>query len=548
MNNKWLFPIIFLLIINSLVLGQANFTVTPQLVELELVPGAKRSFKVLLVNESEKDTNRFRIFTADVFETEEGNYRVIDKGTSIFSCADWITPDSMELTLNPKQGKEISFEVKAPLKVNCARYASIVFALVPKVTPFGENEVGAGVTFHFRIPVQLEVTIKSPHTPRPKNIEITNIEIIPATEDRKYARLLKDAAKNALVVRATVNNQGDMHIKAKGRLVLTDRKGKRLREVPLGAGRGMVLPQTKVKFVSVIKRPLPGDYVAEAILNYGGTSPAIARLPFSVARKIITKDRSFISTQAIGLTLGTEFVDISIPPNSYRTKMLTVTNEDIEPIRVKINLKYLQYDENGDIVASNSGDDRFSCLDWITLEPKEFEIGSGAKKTVKLEIKVPEAMPGGRYACIDMQALLASTKDTTLPTSFRIPILLSIPGKAEKKGEITKVEVSAHNPPGFVVYFKNLGNIHLKPATKVELKFLPKVVSRRDLTYTGEPKAELVGIFGIKEPKVPVLPGGILKLEQDYEQLLSPGDYIATVTADYGGTEPAVFSQKFKIK
>ncbi len=532
----------------SITNGQATFTVTPQLVELELFPGARRTFQVLLVNESDKDTSRFRIVTADVFETEAGSYKVIDKGTSKFSCADWIKPESMEITLGPKQGKEISFEVKAPPKVSGSRYASIVFALVPKVMPFGPDEVGAGVTFHFRIPVQLEVTIKSALTQKPKNVEITGIEIIPATEDKEYSLLLKDAAKNALVVKATVHNRGDVHIKAKGKLVLKDRKGKRLREVPLGAGRGMVLPETKVKFVSVIKRPLPGDYVAEAVLNYGGIAPAIGRMPFTVARKVIAKERSFLASSIIGLTVSREIIDIFGPPNSYRTQILTLTNEENEPVKIKTRLKYLQYDENGDIVASDSGDNRFSCIDWLTVEPMDFELAPGATKTLKVVAKIPEVGPGGRYACITMEVALANAKDTILPSIFQIPCLLTIPGKAEKKGEIVKVEVSKGNPPNFAVYFKNLGNIHLKPRIKVELAYLPKVTSGSDLTYIGEPKSEPVGTFGMKEPAFAVLPDGIIKLEQDYIRPLEPGNYTAVVTADYGGTEPTVFVQKFRVK
>jgi hypothetical protein len=546
------FNIARLLIILSAVFskgfGQATFTVTPQLVELELAPGARRTFQVLLVNENEKDTSRFRIVTADVFETEAGNYRVIDKGTSKYSCADWIKPDSMELTLGPKQGKEISFEVKAPPKVSGGRYASIVFALLPKVTPFGPDEAGAGVVFHFRIPVQLEVTIKSTLTPRPKNVAIEGIEIIPAQEDREYSLLLKDAAKNALVVKAIVHNRGDMHIKAKGRLVLTDRKGKRLREVPLGAGRGMVLPEAKVKFVSVIKRPLPGDYVLEAVLNYGGVSPAIGRLPFTVARKIIAKDRSFISTSTIGLNVGRGIIEIFGTPNSYRTQVLTITNEENEVVKVKTKLKYLQYDENGNIVATDSGDSRFSCIDWLTIEPKDFELAPGATKTMKVVAKIPDTIPGGRYACINMEAMLLSAKETDLPTPVQVPIILTIPGTAEKKGEVTKVEVSKGNPPTFTVYFKNLGNIHLKPKVKVELAYLPKVTARGDLKYIGEPKSEPVGVFGMKEFPVAVLPGGIAKMEQDYDKPLEPGSYTAVVTVDYGGVEPAVFVQKFQVK
>ena len=542
------FLVIILVAVISSANSQTNFSVTPQLIELELMPGARKAFKVLLVNESEKDSNRFRITTTDVVETEEGSYKVIDKGTGKFSCADWITPDTMDLLFGPKQGKEIPFEVRAPYKVTGGRYAAVVFALVPKVTAFGENEVGAGVAFHFRVPVQIEVTIKSSLTPRPKNVEVTGIEITPAIEDKEYSLMLKNAAKDALVVKAILNNRGDMHIKAKGRLVLTDRKGKRLRDVPLGAGRGMVLPQTQVKFISIIKRPLPGDYVAEAIINYGGTTQAIGRMPFTVTRRVQTKEQSFLSSSPIGLFVGKEIIDIFVPPNSYRTQILTLTNEENQTVKVKTILKYLQFDENGNIIASDSGDNQFSCINWLTVEPNNFEIPPGETKAVKILVKSPDASPGGRYACIDMEALLVGAKDTTLPSPLQVPVILTIPGLAEKKGEIEKVDVSLGNPPRFSVYFKNSGSVHVKPKLKVELKFLPKVSSSGDLIYVGEPKSELVGVFGMKDFLVAVLPGCIAKMEQDYDKVLDPGNYMAVVTADFGGTEPAIFIQKFRIK
>jgi hypothetical protein len=47
---------------------------------------------------------------------------------------------------------------------------------------------------------------------------------------------------------------------------------------------------------------------------------------------------------------------------------------------------------------------------------------------------------------------------------------------------------------------------------------------------------------------VAVLPGGVAKLEQNYERPLVPGNYSAVVSADFGGAEPAVFIYKFQIK
>jgi hypothetical protein len=454
----------------------------------------------------------------------------------------------MELTLGPKQGKEIPFEVHAPYKVSGGWFSAVVFALIPKVTPFGENEAGTSVAINFRIPVQLEVTIKSSLTPRPKKVEVTGIEIIPASEDKDYSLMLKNTAKDALIIKATVNNRGDMYIKGKGRLVITDRKGKRLRDVPLGAGRGMVLPQTQVKFTSIIKRPLPGDYVAEAIINYGGLTQAIGRMPFTVSRRIQAKENSFLSSSPIGLVTSKGVIDMFIPPNSYRTQILTLTNEENQTVKVKTLPKYLRFDENGDIIASDSGNNQFSCIKWLTIEPNNFEIPAGETKTLKILVKSPDVSPGGRYACIDMEAFLIGAKDTTLPSPLQVPIILTVPGLAEKKGEIMKTDISTGNPPRFSVYFKNLGNVHVKPKVKIEMKFLPKVSSSGDLTYVGEPRSELVSTFSMKDFSVAVLPGCIAKIEQDYDKVLNPGNYMAVVTVDFGGSEPAIFTQKFTVK
>ncbi|MFB0509291.1 MAG: hypothetical protein ACETVX_02240 [bacterium] len=542
----------FLIFLNILLItsakGQVGFTVTPQLIEMELPAGAKRIFKVLLVNESEKDTNRYLVYPADVMQSERGTYKAIEKGTGKFSCADWLKLDTMEIVLGPKKGKEIPFQIQVPVRVSGGRYCAIVFDLLPKVTPMGEDYAGASVAFHFQIPVHIELTIKSGIRARPKSVEVTEIEVKPATEIPEYVRILKKAANNALVVSAKVFNRDNIHIKAKGRLLLTDKKGRRLREFPLGAGRGAVLPQTEVKFTSVIKRPLAGDYVAEAVINYGGISSAIGRLPFSVARRILERRGSFLATSPISVVIGREVLDLAVPPNSFRTQVLALSNEEHELVKVKTKLKYLLFDENGDIVAPDTGNDKFSCIDWLKVEPELLEIPSGQTKIFKVTFQIPDTNPGGRYACIDMQAMLASAKDTSLPTPIQIPVILSVTGIAEKKIEITKVEVSKGNPPRFAVYLKNLGNIHVKPRVKIELKYLPKAPETKDFTYIGEPKSELVGILGMDEFPVAVLPNCIAKLEQDHERILESGNYMAVVSADFGGTEPAIFIQKFKIK
>lgn len=550
-NNKFfLLFLLFTFIVAFWANGQqAAFTVQPQLLEPEIYPGAQQTFQVLLVNESDKDSNRFRIYATDFYETKEGSYKILDERTQEFSCADWIKLDTMKIALGPKSGKEIPFQIRAPSNARGGRCCAIVFELVSKVSQKEPGAGGASVVFHFRIPVYLIVTVKSSMTQKPRNVEIKGIDIKPASEDPEYNLKLKKGAENALVIKATLINRGNIHVKVKGNIILTDPKGKRLRQFPLGSGMGLILPQTTIDLISIIKRPMPGDYVAEAVVNYGGISPAIARIPFTVARKVSLKERSFLSTAPIVLNIGKEIINLAVPPNSYRTQIIAIGNEEKEPVTVKASLKYLRYDENGDIAASDSGNDRFSCISWLTIEPKQFEIPAGETKAVKVDLKVPENITaGGRYACLTMATLLSSSKDTSLPTPVQIPVMLTITGVAEKKGEITKVDVSTGNPPRFTIYFKNIGSVHLKPRVKLELKFLPETPELTGMKYIGEPKTQLVGLLTFDEFPVSVLPEDVAKLEKDYVSRLGPGSYVAVISADFGGTEPAVFVQKFSIK
>ncbi len=539
---------ILLLLMTSLASGQANFSVTPQLIELELAPGSRYTIKVLLINETERDSQRFQIYASDVIQNEAGTYKVVEKGKSKFSCADWIKLDTMEVGLGPKKGKEIPFQIQVPATARGGRYGAIVFNLQPKVTQMGEEYAGGTAYFFLKVPVQIEITIKSYLTPKPKNVKIKSIDVIPVSEDKEYAaKFSQKNIKDALLVRAHVNNGGDMHIIAKGRLIIKDQKGRRLRVVPLGGGRGMVLPQTDVYFTSIIKRPLAGDYIAEAVINYGGLSSAIGEASFSVTRSGLAKKGTFKGTTPIAILVSREVLDVAAPPKGVRTQILSLTNQENEPVKIRTKVNYLLYDEYGNTVVTDSGLENFSCIKWLTIEPTEFEIQPGEKQAVKVTLNVPDVTPGGRYANLMFETFLKNEQGITIPIILQIPYLLTITGKTERQGEITKVVVGKGNPPSFAVYFKNTGNIHINPNVKIELKYLPKIQRTDDLTYIGEPKSELVGVLNLKRFPVDIIPGGIAKLENDYKQKLGPGNYMAVVTADFGVAEPVIFIHKFKI-
>ncbi|MGE5593783.1 MAG: hypothetical protein ACM3X3_08910 [Betaproteobacteria bacterium] len=57
--------------------AQVSISLTPLLVELTGAPGETKTFNILLVNASKTATTHFRVFTSDVVQKPNGDYRVV---------------------------------------------------------------------------------------------------------------------------------------------------------------------------------------------------------------------------------------------------------------------------------------------------------------------------------------------------------------------------------------------------------------------------------------------------------------------------------------
>jgi hypothetical protein len=522
--------------------SQFQLHLSPLLVELDIAPGATKSYKLHIRNEDKENGINLWAYATNMRETQRGAYEVAEDETTEYSCVGWVQIRDSILTLEPGESRDIEVKVKAPRDVFGGRYAAVVFEVVPPEATFDSYGM---MRLHYKMPTFLEVTIKR-FGGLQRKASIVDFQVTPFSSEK----LKDDLGEEALSFTASVKNEGNIHVEGKGTLIIKDREGKTKRRVPLGGGRGIVIPGATVDFSSFLRKPLPGEYVAKAMINFGGLSPMVAEIPFSISRTKSAALGSFKASSFIALDIKPVNLEMKIPQRGFRAMTFSLANEERDSVEIKAYLKDMDYDEEGNLVVLDSSETGRSCIDWVNLEPEEFTIAPGKSSRTRINLQAPDEGAGGYYACLVFDALLKSSTEGAISSPFQIPVIVNVPTGLEEKGEIVDLQISAAlgKPATFVTLFKNLGNTHIKPRGKIRIDILRELQQRDDIIFTGEPKYERLAELELEEVDQYILPGGTRIMQAGFMGSLEAGKYMAEVSINFGGSQPAVYQKAFTIK
>ncbi|MEO0104419.1 MAG: hypothetical protein ABIK63_07390 [candidate division WOR-3 bacterium] len=503
-------------------INQGEFSISPLYFDIKAPAGARRKVIINVVNETYTERIKILVQRADVIENYEGVYKPVELGKGVPSCANWLKFKDSIIELGPQSGKEIEVFVEIPTGIKGGRYGALTFTTQPT-----KEEM----KYKTKIPVYFEVTIQPEIKPR---ISIEDIKIV---EDiKKIPRFMFYNLKDAIAVLVSVKNEGDIHAKIKGNLILRDKRGRKIKEIPLGAGRGVVLPNTTVEIASIIKRLEPGEYTVDAIVRYGTLNPAKASANFTITKKKIEKKEMLLGGTIL-LSVKPEFVEMPTPPGAFRIKTILLENEEDSEIRVKAEIKELINDLEGELYSPDTFGYQYSAINFIQLEEKEFVLKPKERKTIKLKFNIPkEENSGGRYASL---ILNASKEGSPLPITYQIPIFINFIGKAKEEIKVEKIEVAGKAPVNFYIYLENLGDIHLKPKGTIS-------INQRLITGAGEQVIK-IGEYELKELKGYLLPKGKVKMFAEGPSRLKSGRYFIKVIINYGKDKELIFEKEFNL-
>jgi hypothetical protein len=551
--------------------AQVSISLTPLLIELAGAPGETKSFNILLVNESKAATAHFRVFATDVIQRSNGDYRVVEQGESEYSCARWIKLSREEATLGPGEALSVDGKLAIPRAVYGGRYAAVVFELAPEKRKDGE-EVFASAEFVQRFATVIEVSIPAPRVR--KALSVSGFSVRAAAENPRYAAAY---GNDALILVGEVRNEGNTHVFARGSLTLRDGSGKRLRQIPLGSGRGLVLPEATVNLVSVLPSGLaPGNYIADISVKYGGMRPALAKVPFTVSSSGAETRGAGGETKLAPFSVEPASLDLTYPAGAVAARSIVVKNESDVPLHVEGKALPLAYDEEGELVQDESTlaatPSKWSCAGWIELKPSSMDIRPGGQQVVRVTISIPRDQAGGRYANLVFTATpsgegggagrgeAGSRASAETPSPRETPawageagavVSLTVGKQVEKIAELSELRIEDGGPSVGLIFstvFKNTGTTHVKPQVTFGIKRHVVPESVPGVEYVGPGSWEDVDSVDLGELENTVLPGGTRLLRAGYARALESGRYMVEVTVRYGGKAPLYVSREFEVR
>jgi len=219
----YIFPIFFLL--SSL--AQA-LLISPSKLTIQTPSGSEKRFSIFLANPQETDDIQVKIYAEDFVLKQDSSLEFVKAGSSRWSCAGWIVLEHTQVVLKAGEEKRIYGIIKAPQEVSGGRYALI---MVEVASPPATEKVSLRASVRYSILVNVLVNPAQ----LIRKVQIVNMEVLPQDKGPGTSGERKIRGLEFIV---SVKNTGNVHVVAKGGVVVRNKLGKVEASAPLLAGGG----------------------------------------------------------------------------------------------------------------------------------------------------------------------------------------------------------------------------------------------------------------------------------------------------------------------
>lgn len=378
-----------------------QLSISPLAMELSGERGQTVPFTISLVNNSRFQTARFELQAMALREGRGGDYSSVPPHGGPYDASSWVRFETDSFEIPPGSTYVLRGNVVIPRDAGPSGYAAVVMNLLPEQLV---GQAALSVEYTQQFVTALEIVVGRRHV---RSAHVESMAVIPAASVPEFRALYGD---EAVLFVGSVVNDGDVHIVSEGRLILRDERGRRVRETPLGGGRGVILPETTVDLVSVLGGLAAGTYEMQAIVNYGAGRPAVGRMEFTLSDEAVGLSQ-VVAGRAVRIDAGPDSLSYEFPRHGYRAQTLTVVNRDNVDVDFTVRLEELAKDESGDTVPVEPGVVMpYSAVAWGDVRPQSFTLRPGQRRNVVIGFRAPEGEQGGRYARVVVEGIMPASE------------------------------------------------------------------------------------------------------------------------------------------
>ncbi len=187
------------------------------------------------------------------------------------------------------------------------------------------------------------------------------------------------------------------------------------------------------------------------------------------------------------VTVSPVFFDFTAKPGTTINGKVRLRNNTGTQLPIKIEVKKMGGDQNGELTIQNAPDDTSS---WFTVKNTGITAPSNEWITVPFDITVPSNAAYGYYWALSFTQDDSNNQKVTgtkLNAAIVVPVLLNV----NKEGAKTEVKISDFSndagwyeylPVNFKTTVANTGNVHVRPKGNIFIKdFLGRTVATLDV-------------------------------------------------------------------
>ena len=190
----------------------------------------------------------------------------------------------------------------------------------------------------------------------------------------------------------------------------------------------------------------------------------------------------FLAQETMAFTVSPPRVELFANPDQKIKDVIKIFNETDEAITVYTSTANFTAKEGAEGVPKflTPEEKEGDLAVWIEIEEGPITLLPAERRIIQYSVNVPDhADPGGHYAGIFFGTQTDMGEGATgagLSGKTGVLVLLSVAGDIREEGILGKFELKdernfyEHLPVNFVIGFKNLGNVHLKPQGEIVIK------------------------------------------------------------------------------